>query len=192
MPISKSAKKTHKSSQTKRAYNLRRIRKVKSVVKDIDKLFIEAESKIVQDLKADNLKLLKSLDKAKNKKADMIEVFKDVKNFKFLDYISCWFLKASQYISNSKAKCAFVSTNSICQGNQVDMLWPNILKNEVEIFFAYPDFKWENNAKNRAQVICSIIGLQNKSIEFKKLFKNGLMQNVKNINPYLVNGSNII
>ena len=125
-------------------------------------------------------------------KDDMIEVFNGIENFKFLDYISCWFYKGTKYIYNINGQCAFVSTNSICQGNQVDMLWPHILKNKIEISFAYADFKWDNNAKAKAQVICSIIGLRNISANPKYLFKGNLKHLVGNINPYLVNGSNII
>ena len=128
----------------------------------------------------------------KEQKQDMKIVFEGVKNFKFLDFISCWFLLASKYIDNDKIKSAFVSTNSICQGSQVDMLWPHILLNNIEIGFAHPQFKWGNNAKNNAQVICSIIGLQTKNQKEKILFKNLLVQKVKNINPYLINGSNTI
>ncbi|SFF22882.1 class I SAM-dependent DNA methyltransferase [Flavobacterium xueshanense] len=128
----------------------------------------------------------------KNQKDDMIAVFKGLDNFKFLDYISCWFLKASDYFVNINGQFAFVSTNSICQGNQVDMLWSHILEKDIEISFAYPDFKWDNNAKAKAQVICSIIGLRNKNNKPKYLFKDLIKQNVDNINPYLVNGSNII
>ena len=66
---------------------------------------------------------------------------------------------------------AFVSTNSICQGTQVNDLWPFILSDSVEIFFAYKDFPWTNNAKNKAAVICSIIGLKLKSN--KKIIQRG-------------------
>lgn len=128
----------------------------------------------------------------KNQKIDMMKVFNGLDNFKFLDYISCWFFKASQYFNNINGQFAFVSTNSICQGNQVDMLWSHILKMEIEISFAYPDFIWDNNAKAKAQVICSIIGLRNKSNKPKYLYKNLIKHKVENINPYLVNGSNII
>jgi len=127
-----------------------------------------------------------------NQKGDMIEVFKGLDNFKFLDYIACWFFKASEYFINLNGQFAFVSTNSICQGNQVDMLWSHILQKDVEISFAYPDFKWDNNAKAKAQVICSIIGLRNKCNKPKYIFKNLIKHRVDNINPYLVNGTNII
>ena len=128
----------------------------------------------------------------KAQKKDMEVVFKGIDNFKFLDYISCWFFKASDYFININGQFAFVSTNSICQGNQVDMLWSHILQKDIEISFAYPDFKWDNNAKSKAQVICSIIGLRKKCNKPKYIYKNLIKQTVDNINPYLVNGSNII
>jgi hypothetical protein len=130
---------------------------------------------------------------SKGQKADMISVFKGYKNFKFLDFISCWFLKAAQYIKeNINIEAAFVSTNSICQGNQVDMLWSKIFDLEVEIKFAVPTFKWNNNARQTAQVICSIIGLANKGSKQRIIYKDGLKNHVKNISPYLIDSTNII
>jgi type II restriction/modification system DNA methylase subunit YeeA len=128
----------------------------------------------------------------KQQKEDMTILFEGLKNYKFLDYISCWFYLGSKYLFSINGQCAFVSTNSICQGNQVDMLWPHVLNMNIEISFAYPNFKWDNNAKSKAQVICSIIGLRNKSNKIKYLFNNQLKEVVKNINPYLVNAENII
>ncbi len=80
-----------------------------------------------------------------------------------LDYVACWFIKASHYIDKSIAQAAFVSTNSICQGEQVALLWPQIFNAGVEIRFAHTSFKWTNNAKSNAAVICVIIGLAPKS-----------------------------
>ena len=106
-----------------------------------------------------------------------------------LDYISCWFVKASNYLLNSKCKTAFVSTNSICQGEQVALLWEPLLKN-VEIFFAYTSFKWSNNAKYNAGVSCVIIGLKTKERESpKKIFTEKEVIEVNNINPYLSSGN---
>ena len=72
--------------------------------------------------------------------------------FNNLDYIACWFYLATKYILNQNAKFAFVTTNSINQGEQVAILWPHLLKNNIEINFAYPSFKWTNNAKGNAGV----------------------------------------
>lgn len=108
-----------------------------------------------------------------------------------LDFISCWFIKASNYINHDNSKAAFVSTNSICQGEQVSLLWPLVLKNNVHINFAYPSFKWSNNAKDKAGVTCVIIGLSSKEEVNKKIFKDGTFSIVDNISPYLKNESSV-
>jgi hypothetical protein len=112
------------------------------------------------------------------------------KGGKTLDYIAAWFLLASNYIPKSHSKYAFVSTNSICQGEQVYELWKSILI-ENEIFFAHTSFKWENNAKNKAGVSVVIVGIQSKNIGKKKLFTKNHMRLIENINPYLISGKTI-
>jgi len=130
---------------------------------------------------------------SKKQKSDMIQVFTGYKNFKFLDFISCWFFKSANYIGNNEViKAAFVTTNSICQGNQVEMLWRKILSLGIDINFAVPNFKWNNNAKNKAQVVCSIICIAKAKQSEKIIYKDGLMNKVKNINPYLLDAPNII
>ena len=79
-------------------------------------------------------------------KKDISIAFGSLKNSKILDYIAIWFYEASKYIQGTKAQYAFVSTNSICQGEQVGILWPEILNKGQEIRFAYTSFKWSNNA----------------------------------------------
>lgn len=122
-------------------------------------------------------------------------VFHGFKKHRFLDYVSCWFWKATNYMDNKLIECAFVSTNSICQGEQVGMLWPFIIDKGVRIKFAYNTFPWKNSAKNNAAVHVIIIGLTKQS-GIAKLFKhdeNALMTTVhNNINPYLVGASNIV
>ena len=87
-----------------------------------------------------------------------------------LDYISTWFYIGAKYIERSNAKLAFVSTNSICQGEQVSILWKQIYKEtNSEIWLGYKAFKWKNNAKHNAGVSCSIIGLRDKS-DFHKIY----------------------
>ncbi|WP_342305901.1 DNA methyltransferase [Methanolobus sp. ZRKC5] len=126
-----------------------------------------------------------------NQKDDLATVFKGFKNYKNLDYIACWFKKGADYINQSNSKFAFVSTNSICQGEQVDLLWPYAFNQNLEISFAYKSFKWTNNAKKKAAVIVVIVGVRNSSSKVKHLFVDGLKQEVSNINPYLSVGSNI-
>ena len=126
-------------------------------------------------------------------KEDMALVFKGVNNFRNLDYIACWFFRGAEYIKKSlKSQMAFVSTSSICQGEQVAFLWPHILNANLEISFAYQSFKWINNAKNNAGVICTIIGIRCISLKKKFLFKNNQVCIAENINPYLYSGKNII
>ena len=125
-------------------------------------------------------------------KKDKEMVLGSLKSYKDLDYIACWFYLGALYIQNSKAKYAFVSTNSICQGEQVEMLWRNVLDLEIEIGFAHTSFKWTNNAKGQAAVICAIIGLQCVTDNEKYIFSETKSRIVKSINPYLLEGKNII
>lgn len=125
-------------------------------------------------------------------KADMEHVFYPHKGWKNLDYIACWFYKAAQYIKGENACYAFVSTNSICQGEQVELLWKHILNDELEIKFAYTSFKWKNNAKSNAGVTCAIIGVANKKmIKSKTIYSENTAKTVSNINAYLLEGENI-
>lgn len=124
-------------------------------------------------------------------KTDMTITFAGVSNYKKLDYICCWFYKATYYIENAQAKYAFVTTNSITQGEQVALLWPLILNKNQEISFAHLSFKWTNNAKGNAGVSVVIIGIRNQEEGPKYLFDENHRQEVKNINPYLSNASNL-
>jgi hypothetical protein len=126
----------------------------------------------------------------KVQKADMKFVFTNLKGFNNLDYISCWFKKGSDFIINSNSKYAFVTTNSISQGEQVALLWPTLLKDSLEIQFVHQSFKWTNNAKGNAGVTVAIIGIGNELLKNKIILKDRLSHSVKNINPYLVSGSN--
>ena len=129
----------------------------------------------------------------KEHQLDMDFVFTGKINYKNLDYIACWFLVASKYIANeSNCKFAFVSTNSINQGTQVEMLWSHVFELNLEIFFAFKNIKWTNNAKHNAAVIVSIIGLRNKSNQSKYLYNDKLKTLVYNINPYLIVSENTI
>jgi len=129
----------------------------------------------------------------KEQKIDFEIALQDVNYPRNLDYISIWFIKASNYILNKeKMKLAFVSTNSVCQGEHVELLWSIIFKSNIEIFFAHQSFKWKNSAKDNAGVSVVIIGLRNISNQEKTLFINGSIVVVSNINAYLQNAKNII
>lgn len=133
---------------------------------------------------------LGSRNQDSDQKDDMKFVFS--KDYKSLDYIAAWFYKGANYIKGNNAKCAFVSTNSVCQGDQVALTWSRILSDKIEIDFAYQSFKWTNNAKGNAGVTVIILGLRNVSNQPKYIFKDKFKQESKNINPYLVDASNIV
>ena len=130
---------------------------------------------------------------SKEQKEEIVSVFVNVKNSKILDYIAIWFNLASIYIENSKAKFAFVTTNSICQGEQIAVLWPLILNRKEEIFFAYTSFKWSNNARFNAGVTVVIIGVENEDTkQVKLLFTKDKIITAATISPYLCIGSRVI
>lgn len=109
-----------------------------------------------------------------------------------LDYISCWFIKASQYINLTKIKVALVSTNSICQGEQVELLWSILSNYSIEIFFCHTSFKWENSARLNAGVSCVIVGLSTKSKTLKQIYTNNVYKLTTSISPYLHAGKFVI
>lgn len=127
-----------------------------------------------------------------DQKMDMRIVFSSIKNYKKLDYIACWFIKGANFIKNSSNNFAFVSTNSLTQGEQVALLWPNILNKGLEIGFAHSSFKWTNNAKANAGVSVIIIGIRVISTRQKIIYMDNISNKVNNINSYLLDSSNLI
>ena len=127
-------------------------------------------------------------------KDDMKAALSDVKDKKGVDYIAAWFWKGAKYIKESKAKYAFVTTNSISQGEQVAMLWKPIFDLGLEIFYARTSFKWSNNAKYNAAVTVAVIGVGNKNNTQKLLFneQENKAYKVDTINPYLSAADNVI
>ncbi len=124
-------------------------------------------------------------------KADLKHVCSHFQNYKNLDYIASWFYKAAKYIKGTKSTAAFVSTNSICQGDSVSLLWPNVFNENVEISFAHQSFKWSNNAKYNAGVTVVVIGLSPKSNKEKILFTGDKAIKCSVINAYLLSAPNI-
>lgn len=125
---------------------------------------------------------------SKEQKEDLKVALNSVKGYKKLDYIAGWFIKGARYIKNTNSKYAFVSTNSITQGEQVSYLW-DVLSKSVEIDFAYKSFKWGNSAKNNAGVTVVIIGIRNRDDSSAHYLYNGqLLEKVSAISPYLTSG----
>lgn len=125
-------------------------------------------------------------------KKDISLTFGKVKNCKILDYIAIWFYLGAKYIQGSKGKYAFVSTNSICQGEQVSVLWNEIFRMNEEISFAFTSFRWANNAKHNAAVTVIIVGVQNCDNNMKVLFVDDKRQEANAISPYLSVGNRTI
>lgn len=126
-----------------------------------------------------------------DQKSDMYHIFTN--DFGEMDYICCWFKLGADYIRNTKAKFAFVSTNSVCQGLHVSLLWKRVLTNNLAIFFTYTSFKWANNAKHNAGVTCNIVGVED--IAFGKtgkiIYSGNQAISANNISPYLIDSKNI-
>jgi len=131
-------------------------------------------------------------------KTDMDLIFAGVTGSGTLDYVTAWYVKAAQYIQDTKIKVAFVSTNSITQGEQVGIIWGLLFhRYKIKIHFAHRTFKWGNEAKGNAAVHVVIIGFANYDTNDKSVFEyeyiNGEAHEikVKNINPYLVEGKDM-
>lgn len=113
------------------------------------------------------------------------------KDVRAVDYITGWFWKGSDYMKRG-GRFAFVSTNSICQGVQVPLIWPKIIAAEQAIFFGHKDFLWGNNAAKNAQVTCIIVGVASAETKPKYIFDGEERKEVENINFYLAPGKNVI
>jgi type II restriction/modification system DNA methylase subunit YeeA len=121
----------------------------------------------------------------------------NINNFGLLDYVTGWYIKSCHYLENSpETKVAFVSTNSITQGEQVYPLWTYLFGKSIIIHFAYRTFSWSNEAKGNAAVHCVIIGFAKFNIPQKKIFIQDLTDTIEieaqNINPYLINAKSIL
>ncbi len=125
-------------------------------------------------------------------KLDMKNIFNGIKNFGNLDYVACWYKKAADFIANSKIQCAFVSTNSICQGIAVAPLWNYLLSQKIVINFAHQTFHWNSESNDKAAIHCVIVGFSLINNAKKKLFNDKQVLEVDNINPYLPPAPNII
>ncbi|MDR0233758.1 MAG: lactate dehydrogenase [Zoogloeaceae bacterium] len=129
-------------------------------------------------------------------KSDLKAIFEGrTKSWKSLDYVAGWFMKAADYGTRTNATAAFVSTNSICQGQQVPILWPLIFGTGHEIAFAHTSFKWANLASHNAGVTVAIIGISKCPPKTRRLFSEEkgttTAKEVEHINAYLVAGSNV-
>jgi type II restriction/modification system DNA methylase subunit YeeA len=132
-------------------------------------------------------------------KEDLKAITKGIKGANVLDYVACWYLKAAKYIQGTNIKTAFVSTNSISQGEQVSILWNEMFNRYgIKIHFAHRTFRWDNEAKGKAAVHVVIIGFANFDTSNKLLFDYENIKadahetKAKNINPYLIEGKDVV
>ncbi|MEM7654999.1 MAG: DNA methyltransferase, partial [Bacteroidota bacterium] len=132
---------------------------------------------------------LGSKKKSKEQSEDMAHV--GLAKAQLLDYVCAFIIRGIDVLKNTPSGMALVSTSSICQGEQVALLWPRILGNAY-MNFAYRPFKWANSAANNAGVWCTIIGLESKFRKNKRLFDGDQLQLSDNISPYLVPGDDVI
>lgn len=138
-------------------------------------------------------------EQSADQKADMERVFADVKSAGVLDFVAAWYRRAADYMAaNPAIRTAFVSTNSITQGEQVAVLWSDLLRRDVKIHFAHRTFQWSSEARGKAAVHCVIIGFGLNDAGEKWLFDYETPKSephairAANINPYLSDGPNVI
>lgn len=131
--------------------------------------------------------------------AEMQTIFKDVKGWGDLDYVTAWYLKAAEYIQNTEIKIAFVSTNSITQGIQAGLLWGFLFQRYgIFIHFAHRTFIWDSEASGKAHVHCVIIGFANCDTDKKLIYDYQSVKGdahqikVKSINQYLLDAKNVV
>lgn len=136
---------------------------------------------------------------SEQQRGQVVKLFSGKPGSGTLDFVSAWYAKSAQYIQDTRISVALVSTNSITQGEQVSVLWEELLKNYgVKIHFAHRTFKWFNEAKGKAAVYCVIIGFGAFDTADKKIFDYTDVKgeaheiSVKNINPYLVEAGDVV
>ena len=136
--------------------------------------------------------------KSAEQREDLRGIFEGrTRKWKSLDYVSGWFMKCADYGLRTDAAAALVSTNSICQGRQVDTLWSAILATGHEIAFAHTSFKWANLASHNAGVTVVVVGMSKRAGKRRRLFSSTdegetIAREVDNINPYLVPAQNMV
>lgn len=137
-----------------------------------------------------NPPFLGARNQSKEQKAELLEVFDGAKNAGNIDYCGAWYMKAARFTQGKRTRCALVSTNSICQGEQVANLWKPLHDLDIHIDFAHNTFRWDNEAADKAHVFCVIVGFSRENCE-KRLYVHDtpdaaeVKKAAKSINAYL-------
>lgn len=129
--------------------------------------------------------------KTVEQKNEMQSIFGKGASENKLDYVICWYKCAAEYMKNTSIKSAFVSTNSICQGESVPTFWKNLIESGIIINFAFKSFKWSNASSDSAQVYCVIIGFSYLDTVKKYLYTEQKREEVLHINAYLMNSNDV-
>jgi hypothetical protein len=164
----------------------------------LDQAEIDFENEGGETYICGNPPYLGSTWQSKEQKSDLKAIFDGkTKSWKSLDYVAGWLMKAAEYGTHTQSSAAFVSTNSICQGQQVPILWPLIFGSGHEIAFAHTSFKWANLASHNAGVTVVIVGIAKNAGKVRKLFSLNedlatVQKEVDNINAYLVPAPNVL
>ena len=123
---------------------------------------------------------------------DLANSFPECKKIGEADYVAGWYAKAAHYIQGMRVRCAFVSTNSICQGQSVSSIWKPLFEMGIHIDFAHRTFRWDSEAKLKAHVHCVIVGFSTATYSGKKiLYSTDRPQIAQNINAYLLDADNV-
>ena len=173
----------------------KRIKEINAVVRRIEKKKSETRSlePIVYDYIIGNPPFVGYTFQSDKQKEDLNFVADEMG--RNIDYVVGWYAKAARLAQGSKTKCAFVSTNSICQGEQVSIIWkPLFEKNNIQFDFAYRTFVWDSESTEKAHVHCVILGFSDKnSVQKEKVIfdETGKRQTAKNISPYLLDAPTV-
>lgn len=163
----------------------------------LDQAQIDFENEGGETYICGNPPYLGSVMQSEEQKSDLRSVFDGhTSGWKSLDYVAGWFFKAALFGKHTRCRTAFVSTNSICQGEQVPILWPEIFAQGQSIFFAIRSFKWANLASHNAGVTVVVVGISKEFQGTRKIYDVSLdgaefQKAAENIGPYLVSGANI-
>ncbi|MGO9893280.1 MAG: class I SAM-dependent DNA methyltransferase, partial [Bryobacteraceae bacterium] len=164
----------------------------------LDKAQIDFENEGGETYICGNPPYLGSTWQSEEQKSELQAIFDArTKSWKLLDYVAAWFMKASDYGTHTDAAAAFVATNSICQGQQVSILWPAIFETGHSIAFAHTSFKWANLASYNAGVTVVIVGISRQAGKLRRLYSiaddgTSIVKEADNINAYLVAGPNLV
>ncbi len=164
----------------------------------LDQAEIDFENEGGETYICGNPPYLGSRDQQDEQKADLQILFDQrVQNWKSLDYVAGWFMKAADYTTKTQSTAAFVSTNSVCQGLQVPILWPEVFRLACQIEFAHTSFRWANLASHNAGVTVAIVGITARPRNPRRLFSvdySGctVERQCTHINAYLAAGESVI